>query len=154
MGQTFRFAAPRAKIALPWGGKLGEMLFDGSARELVRLLAVPVRLQNPPEAAPSTPAQGRNDRRATQIAALDSVKDIRMDARPKRKADGEVIVGPSQRRKQARTKGSRSEALTGTSSVHSSPNPYRCRFLIPEGTGLTAEVEPLRSSGGSRGLHA
>ena len=90
MGQTFRLAAPRDKIALPWGGQLGEMLFDGSARELVHLLAVPVRPQNPPEAAPSTPAQAQNDRCATQIAALDSVKHVPMNARPKRQADGEV----------------------------------------------------------------
>jgi hypothetical protein len=47
MGQTFYLVAPRAKKTLAWGGKLGEPLFDGSAMELVRLLAVPVRPQNP-----------------------------------------------------------------------------------------------------------
>ena len=28
---------------LPWGGKLGDILFDGSAKSIVRLLAAPVR---------------------------------------------------------------------------------------------------------------
>ncbi|KAI1500715.1 hypothetical protein F5X99DRAFT_229613 [Biscogniauxia marginata] len=43
MGQTFQLVAPRARMAVPWGGKLGEILFDGSAKDLVDLLAVPVR---------------------------------------------------------------------------------------------------------------
>ncbi len=46
MGQSFQPIAPRAKLALSWSGKLGEILFDGSARDLVCLLAVPVRRQH------------------------------------------------------------------------------------------------------------
>ncbi|KAI8631880.1 hypothetical protein F5Y19DRAFT_378381 [Xylariaceae sp. FL1651] len=46
MGQSFQLVAPRAKLALSWSGKLGEILFDGSARDLVCLLAVPVRRQH------------------------------------------------------------------------------------------------------------
>ncbi|KAI3336117.1 hypothetical protein F4824DRAFT_509924 [Ustulina deusta] len=46
MGQSFQLIAPRAKLALSWSGKLGEILFDGSARDLVCLLAVPVRRQH------------------------------------------------------------------------------------------------------------
>ena len=42
MGQTFYLAAPRLRQTT-YGGKLGESLFDGSPRELVQLLAVPIR---------------------------------------------------------------------------------------------------------------
>ncbi|KXX83080.1 hypothetical protein MMYC01_200489 [Madurella mycetomatis] len=104
-------------MALAWGGKLGEMLFDGSARVLVRLLAVPVRPQNPPETASSTPTQTRNGRCTTQMAAHDSAKDIRMKDRAKRKADGEVIAGASQRRKQAKTKDGDDRAGTDHSII-------------------------------------
>ncbi|KAH8167975.1 hypothetical protein CIB48_g276 [Xylaria polymorpha] len=48
MGQSFQLIAPRAKLTLGWSGKLGEILFDGSASELVWLLAVPVRRQRDP----------------------------------------------------------------------------------------------------------
>ncbi|KAF2183369.1 hypothetical protein K469DRAFT_786049 [Zopfia rhizophila CBS 207.26] len=43
MGQTWVITAPRANEVLNFGGKLGEILFDGSAESLVELLAVPVR---------------------------------------------------------------------------------------------------------------
>jgi hypothetical protein len=43
MGQGFRIASPSANEVLHWGGILGEILFDGSAKSIVRLLAVPVR---------------------------------------------------------------------------------------------------------------
>jgi hypothetical protein len=43
MGQGFRIASPSANEVLHWGGTLGEILFDGSAKSIVRLLAVPVR---------------------------------------------------------------------------------------------------------------
>ncbi|KAI1113548.1 hypothetical protein F5Y14DRAFT_417570 [Nemania sp. NC0429] len=46
MGQKFQLVAPRAKLAVSWYGKLGEMLFDGDACPLVYLLAVPVRRQH------------------------------------------------------------------------------------------------------------
>jgi len=46
MGQSFQLVAPRAKLALSWSGKLGEILFDGSAKDLVYLLAIPVRQQH------------------------------------------------------------------------------------------------------------
>jgi len=60
------------------------MLFDRSAKELVRLLAVPVR-------PASTPAQTRNGRRitTTQMASHNAAKDG-MKKHPKRKADSEV----------------------------------------------------------------
>lgn len=58
MGQRFHLVAPRAKFSLSWGGKLGEILFDGSAQVLVSLLTVPVR--------PSTPRL-INSRLATQL---------------------------------------------------------------------------------------
>ncbi|KAL7621873.1 hypothetical protein AAE478_007373 [Parahypoxylon ruwenzoriense] len=45
MGQTFQLVAPRDRLFLPYWGKLGEILFDGSAADLVRLLAVPIRRQ-------------------------------------------------------------------------------------------------------------
>ncbi|KAI1290515.1 hypothetical protein F5Y03DRAFT_62859 [Xylaria venustula] len=45
MGQYFQLIAPQAEMALSWCGKLGEILTEGSAKELVRLLAVPVRPQ-------------------------------------------------------------------------------------------------------------
>jgi hypothetical protein len=43
MGQGFLIASPSVNEVLHWGGKLGENLFDGSAKSIVRLLAVPVR---------------------------------------------------------------------------------------------------------------
>jgi hypothetical protein len=43
MGQDFRIASPSINEVLYWGGKLGEILFDGSAESIVRLLAVPVQ---------------------------------------------------------------------------------------------------------------
>ncbi|KAJ2996327.1 hypothetical protein NUW58_g999 [Xylaria curta] len=58
MGQTFQLVAPRAKLALCWSGKLGEILFD-SADDIVRILVVPVRPQrsyspNPPVSSTNT----------------------------------------------------------------------------------------------------
>ena len=97
MGQIFQLVAPRVR-AYYQGAKLGEMLFDSDY--LVRFLAVPILPRNPPEVAQSTPAQTRNDRRATQIASRGSAKDIQMD-----KADGEVLAGSSQRRKKAKIQG-------------------------------------------------
>ncbi|KAF7547348.1 hypothetical protein G7Z17_g7790 [Cylindrodendrum hubeiense] len=47
MGQTFRLTAPREKLSIHWGRKLGEVLFGASPDVLVRLLAVPVRPRNP-----------------------------------------------------------------------------------------------------------
>ncbi|KAH6985577.1 hypothetical protein EDB80DRAFT_767970 [Ilyonectria destructans] len=83
MGQNFRLVAPRAKMSLPWGGKLGEMLFDGSPKVLVQLLAVPVPPKN-----------------------LSSIsEEIPMDRHAKRKADGEVLAGPPRHYKRAKRKG-------------------------------------------------
>ena len=78
MGQVFRLAAPRVNKALPWGGKLGEILFDGSPELLVRLLAVPVRPQNlscVSEAPPVTPTKSRSACYTTEKAAGNSVQD-------------------------------------------------------------------------------
>ncbi|GAB1311635.1 F-box domain containing protein [Madurella fahalii] len=139
MGQTFKLVAPRAKMTLGWEGKLGEMLFDGSARVLVRLLAVPMRPQNPPEIASSIPTQTRNGRCTTQMAAHDSAKDIRTEERAKRKADDEMITGSSQRRKQAKTKDDDNRAGTDHSVIdHSitfsklSPELHRLIFTFIE----------------------
>ncbi|KFY81994.1 hypothetical protein V500_10915 [Pseudogymnoascus sp. VKM F-4518 (FW-2643)] len=53
MGQCFQLAAPRAKRALRWQGKLGEILFDTSPHELVSLLAVPIEPAHRPVLHPS-----------------------------------------------------------------------------------------------------
>ncbi|KAI0429807.1 hypothetical protein F5Y09DRAFT_249071 [Xylaria sp. FL1042] len=58
MGQSFQLVAPRAKLALSWSGKLGEILFDGSAEGIVRLLAVPVRPQR--SSSPNPPVNSTN----------------------------------------------------------------------------------------------
>lgn len=42
MSQLFQLIAPQAKKALPSKNMLGDMLFDGSPKKLVRLLAVPI----------------------------------------------------------------------------------------------------------------
>ncbi|KAK3940978.1 hypothetical protein QBC46DRAFT_110839 [Diplogelasinospora grovesii] len=109
MGQSFRLVAPRAEIYLPWGGNLREMLFDGSARNIAHLLAVPVRPRKSSvsEAALSTtqPAQSRNDRSAAQTSASSSPQQIRVDKHAKRKADDEVPGGcPRRHHKLAKAK--------------------------------------------------
>ncbi|KAL2182996.1 hypothetical protein L209DRAFT_758376 [Thermothelomyces heterothallicus CBS 203.75] len=81
-------------MALDWGYSLGEMLFDGSAKTLVPLLAVPLRPQN---------SQSQSDRCATDMAAGDS-HEILMGKRSKRKADGKMPAGSRQRRKRAKAK--------------------------------------------------
>ncbi|KAK0702045.1 hypothetical protein B0T26DRAFT_735654 [Lasiosphaeria miniovina] len=97
------------------------MLFDGSAMELVRLLAVPVQPQNPPENPPetaSTPAQTRNGRCiTTRMASHSAAKDMDgMKKRPKRKADSEVNSS-SQYHKEAKTKDGDNRADTDNYSV-------------------------------------
>ena len=47
MGQYFEIIAPRVEEVIGFGGKLGEILFDGSAKSLVQLLAVPARPDDP-----------------------------------------------------------------------------------------------------------
>ena len=86
------------------------MLFNGSAKELVRLLAVPVR-------PASTPAQTRNGRRitTTQMASHSAAKDG-MKKYPKRKADSEVDSS-LQHHKQAKTKDGDNRADTYDYSV-------------------------------------
>ncbi|KAK3365123.1 hypothetical protein B0T24DRAFT_670531 [Lasiosphaeria ovina] len=137
MGQSFYLVAPRAKKTLAWGGKLGEILFDGSAMELVRLLAVPVRPQNPSETASSTPAQARNGHftTTTQIASHGAAKDMDgMKERPKRKAESEVITSSSQRHKQAKTKDGDNRADTDHSVTDHSvtDRPVTFSTLPPE----------------------
>ncbi|KID85953.1 F-box domain containing protein [Metarhizium guizhouense ARSEF 977] len=43
MEQTFKLVAPNARLTERYGGKLEEMLSDGTAEALVKLLAIPVR---------------------------------------------------------------------------------------------------------------
>ncbi|KFZ13745.1 hypothetical protein V501_03546 [Pseudogymnoascus sp. VKM F-4519 (FW-2642)] len=47
MGQYFQISAPRLRRALGNGGKLREMLFGGTAKALVHVLAVPIEPQLP-----------------------------------------------------------------------------------------------------------
>ncbi|KPM38145.1 hypothetical protein AK830_g8388 [Neonectria ditissima] len=111
MGQKFQLVAPREKMSLSWGGKLGEMLFDGSAKVLVRLLAVPVRHLNPP----IQPRHLHRHSLETTIVppgAGDSLQEIRIDRCAKRKADGEVLAGPPRHPKRAKRKGSDDTADT------------------------------------------
>ncbi|KAI2089622.1 hypothetical protein LOZ36_001773 [Ophidiomyces ophidiicola] len=56
MGQYFRLIAPRRREVLSWHGKLGEILFDGSASELVTLFARPVLPLNDTEEEPENKA--------------------------------------------------------------------------------------------------
>jgi hypothetical protein len=97
MGQDFCFAAPRANKALPWKARLGDILFEGSAKELVRLLAVPLRPQNllcVSEAPPVTPTKSRSVYYITEKAAGNSVQDEIIPTvnprRAKREAEGEA----------------------------------------------------------------
>ena len=106
MGQTFRLVAPRAEMSLRWGYKLGEMLFDGSAKALVPLLAVPVRPHNTvcvSKAGLSLLGQSQSDRCVSHMAAGDS-HEIWIGKRSKRKADGEMLAGSRQRHKRAKAK--------------------------------------------------
>ncbi|KHO00981.1 F-box domain containing protein [Metarhizium album ARSEF 1941] len=57
MGQDFRLVAPHARLTMDFRGRLGEMLDDGTAQTLVRLLAIPTRpriAMNPGRIAPQT----------------------------------------------------------------------------------------------------
>ncbi|CAP73543.1 uncharacterized protein PODANS_2_9120 [Podospora anserina S mat+] len=89
------------------------MLFDGSATELVRLLAVPVRPQNPPETASATPTQTRNGCCATKD--MDGMKE-----HPNRKADTEVMTSSSQCHKRAKTQDGHNRADTDHSMINHS----------------------------------
>lgn len=79
MGQYFQLAAPRAKRALRWQGKLGEILFDTSPHALVSLLAVPIEPAHRPVPHPleyETESQSDSDDDATrpsQSTAVDAV---------------------------------------------------------------------------------
>ncbi|QUC21058.1 uncharacterized protein UV8b_05301 [Ustilaginoidea virens] len=129
MGQDFQLVAPRAKLALPWRGNLGEILFDGSAaRELVYLLAVPVPPQRPPEATLSAPAQTRNEF-AAQRTAIDVVQDLRETTRLKRKANDQVFVD-SPSCKQAKTKDGGDGTTTMGNPVTLSDLPSEVHRLI------------------------
>ncbi|UKZ74037.1 hypothetical protein TrVFT333_001691 [Trichoderma virens FT-333] len=101
MGQNFYLVAPRAQRALPWGGKLGEILFDGSAEVLVRLLAVPVR--------PNT---------ASEAVTCDAPKAIDTGKSTKRKVEPEVL-DDSRAVKQAKTGSSKSKTDTHRSATFS-----------------------------------
>jgi hypothetical protein len=94
MGQIFRLAAPRAKRSLHWGGKLGEILFDGSAKELVRLLVVPIRPQNSSPALEQPPVKQDSQVHCgvTQLPVISSVQNETSSLRSvKRKPDLEEV---------------------------------------------------------------
>jgi hypothetical protein len=120
MGQVFRLAAPRVNKALPWRGKLGEILFDGSAKKLVRLLAVPVRPHLcVSEAPPVTSTKSRSACYTTEKAAGNSVQDEIIPTvnprRAMRKADGELLAQCARHQKQAKTEGRNSGDADDTS---------------------------------------
>jgi hypothetical protein len=122
MGQGFCLAAPRVNKALPWAGKLGEILFDGSAGVLVRLLAVPVRSQNllcVSEASPVPPTKSRSACYTTEKTAGNSVQDEIIQTvnptRAERKADGKLLAQCGRHQKQAKTE-SRNSGDAGDTS--------------------------------------
>lgn len=90
-------------MALRWGARLEEMLFEGSADALVPLFALPVRPKNENAEAPSRSHRGVTE---IQVADDDSAEDVRtstgIDRPAKRKADGDVLAGSSRRLKRAR----------------------------------------------------
>ncbi|KAH6973832.1 hypothetical protein BKA56DRAFT_592603 [Ilyonectria sp. MPI-CAGE-AT-0026] len=93
MGQTFQLVAPREGIALCWGGKLGEMLSDGSAKDFICLLAIPVRHQNP-TIQPRHLHRHNLETTIVLLVAGDSVQEVRINRCAKRKADGEALASP------------------------------------------------------------
>ncbi|KAI0404659.1 hypothetical protein F4802DRAFT_615313 [Xylaria palmicola] len=91
MGQSFQLVAPRARLALSWSGKLGEILFDGSARALVNLLVVPVRRRH------SSPQNSLVDQTNTICEEKRGAKRTRdeQDAEsPRRHKRVEVLANP------------------------------------------------------------
>lgn len=93
-------------MALPRGRPLRDLLFDGSADVLVRLLAVPVRPQSPP----STQALSRNGHCSPKAASAssksrDSLQETGGDGQVKRKADAEGAPGSLRHHKRAKTQG-------------------------------------------------
>ncbi|KAL6893422.1 hypothetical protein GGI43DRAFT_185132 [Trichoderma evansii] len=75
--ENFKTVAPRAKLAEPGGGPLGVMLFNGSARSLVRRLAIPVK----PEPVWIPPALGLHRpprHRPTPLANLPAELHLRI----------------------------------------------------------------------------
>lgn len=72
-------------MALPCEGGLSQIFFEGSAAALVRLLAVPVRPQNP-SAIPIASS-------AAQMATGDSLQKAQQGNQKNRQADSEALVG-------------------------------------------------------------
>ncbi|KIX03232.1 uncharacterized protein Z518_06784 [Rhinocladiella mackenziei CBS 650.93] len=114
--------APRARKALSWNGELKKVLFDGSPKNLVHLLAVPVRPQNTrsiSEAQPATLAKSPSASWDTQMTAGNTVQDEilpMVDRRhAKRKADVEVFAPCPRHRKQRKTESRGSDDATDTS---------------------------------------
>lgn len=102
MGQLFTFVAPRQRLTLSWGGKLGEMVFDGSAKELIELLTVIPRHEftrkqttvDPRVAAKNLPAK------STCHDATKAV-NVAVNVAVKRKADAETPENDTQASKKA-----------------------------------------------------
>ncbi|KJZ68641.1 hypothetical protein HIM_11971 [Hirsutella minnesotensis 3608] len=92
MGQTFKLLAPHARLAQEYGGKLGEILFDGSAKALVKLLAVPVRHTIDLKQAPIEP-------RAASHGGRSPASEVTATVAVKRKADAETSKSPPRLRK-------------------------------------------------------
>jgi hypothetical protein len=130
MGQDFCLAAPRANKALTPSGRLREILLGGGgAKDLVRLLAVPVRPQNllcVSEAPPVTPTKSQSACYTTEKAAGNSVQDEIIPtvnprrAKRKRKADCEVLSARHQKRAKTESRNSDDAGDRSYASIFSS----------------------------------
>lgn len=88
--------APHARLAQEYGGKLGEMLFDGSAAALVKLLTVPVRHKMDLKPAPIAP---RAASPGGHSPVQDNCSEVTATLSVKRKADAETSKSPPRPRK-------------------------------------------------------
>ncbi|OAQ70894.1 F-box domain-containing protein [Pochonia chlamydosporia 170] len=102
MGQLFTFVAPRQRLTLSWGGKLGEMVFDGSAKELIELLTVIPRHEFTRKQTTVDPRVTVNNLPA-KSTCHDATKavNIAVNVAVKRKADAETPENDTQASKKA-----------------------------------------------------
>ncbi|EFY85273.1 F-box domain containing protein [Metarhizium acridum CQMa 102] len=100
MGQSFRLLAPHARLSEEFGGKLGEMIYDGTAERLVELLAVPVRPKfavNPDRIASQTASQ------SSRSPEQNECSELQVTVAVKRKANAEMSKSPPPLRKKIKT---------------------------------------------------